>query len=43
MCDYCELIFTAKEKLEIHVARAHVEELQAVDQVAIDNYDQLKL
>lgn len=28
MCDYCELVFTCKEKLDVHAMAAHEEEMQ---------------
>lgn len=30
MCDFCELVFTSKEKLDTHQATIHEEEMQSV-------------
>lgn len=29
MCDYCELIFTTKEKLDDHISFSHEDELRS--------------
>ncbi|VVC94199.1 unnamed protein product [Leptidea sinapis] len=40
MCDFCELVFTSKEKLDNHIASAHEEEFQnEMDQTQEDSMD----
>ncbi|XP_050673258.1 RE1-silencing transcription factor-like isoform X2 [Leptidea sinapis] len=40
MCDFCELVFTSKEKLDNHIASAHEEEFEnEMDQTQEDSMD----